>query len=260
MSSALTAAAGIDGIDGWALLLALARVAPLVLIAPALGGLPLPRVVQAALALVIALVVAGGLAPAAATLAAGGWGERVLVLGREVLVGATLGVVAAVPLAAASAAGAWASASAGDDVGVSAWSLFYPLAAAAVFFAVGGHLAVVGALGLSYRALPAGAGAAGGMASGTISIDVLAVSGAQMIAAGAALAAPLVVAGMLAALMVGAVERAAGLPVELLPETAVRRVVGALVAAAAVFALGLAVAGDTRALPAALARVVERLG
>lgn len=244
-------------IDPWALVLALARVAPLVLVAPALGGLPLPRVVQAALALVIALVVAGGLDPAAAGLAAAGWPARLALLGREVVIGATLGVVAAVPLLAAAAAGAWAAAAGGsDDAGVDTWSWFFPVTAAMVFFALGGHLAVVGALGLSYRALPAGGGDA--LAAGD-AVGVIAASGAQMIAAGVALAAPLVVAAMLAAVLVGVVERAAGLPVELVPEAAVRRCAVVLAAAAALVALALVVAGDTRALPASLAAAIERL-
>jgi flagellar biosynthetic protein FliR len=237
-------------VDPWALVLALARVAPLVLIAPALGGIPLPRVVQAALALVVALVIAsglalpgadGGVAPAA-MLAGASWGERVALLGREVMIGATLGVVAAVPLLAAAAAGAWAAASSGtDDAGVDTWSWFFPITAAMVFFAVGGHLAVIGALGLSYRALPAGGGAA--IAPGD-ALAVVVAAGAQMIAAGLALAAPLVVAALLATLLTGVVERGSAV---------------VLAAAAALVAIAMVIAGDARALPAALAAAVDRL-
>ncbi|HUQ04081.1 MAG TPA: flagellar biosynthetic protein FliR [Kofleriaceae bacterium] len=248
-------------VDPWALVLALARVAPLVLVAPALGGIPLPRVAQAALALVVASVVASGLAVPAATLAGAGWVERIALLGREVMIGATLGVVAAVPLLAAAAAGAWASASSGsDDAGVGTWSWFFPITAAMVFFAVGGHLAVIGALGMSYRALPAaGAGAGGGAVSAGDALAVVVGAGSQMIAAGLALAAPLVVASMLAAVLVGVVERAAGLPVELVPEPAVRRAVVVLAAAAALVAIAMVIAGDARALPTSLAAAVDRL-
>ena len=70
--------------------------APVVLIAPAAAGWPLPRVAQAALTLVLAALVAGGLGEAGAALAALPLIERGLVLGREVLVGTVLGVVAAV--------------------------------------------------------------------------------------------------------------------------------------------------------------------
>jgi hypothetical protein len=125
-----------------------------------------------------------------------------------------------------------------------------------VFFAVGGHLAVIGALGLSYRALPAGGGAA--IAPGD-ALAVVVAAGAQMIAAGLALAAPLVVAALLATLLTGVVERAAGLPVELVPESAVRRAAVVLAAAAALVAIAMVIAGDARALPAALAAAVDRL-
>lgn len=243
-------------VDPWALLLALARVAPLVLVAPALGGIPLPRTVQGALALVVALVIASGLAPAAVTFATAGWSDRILVLAREAMVGATLGVVAAVPLLAASAAGAWAAASTGsDDAGLGTWSWFFPVTAAMVFFAVGGHLAVIGALGMSYRALPVG----GAAVTGADAVSIVSASGARMIAAGVALAAPLVVAAMLTTVLAGAVERVAGLPVELVPESAVRRCAVVLAAAAAVVAIAMVIAGDARSIGPALADAVDRL-
>lgn len=248
--------AAVGAIDGWALVLALARVAPLVLVAPALGGIPLPRVVQAALAFVIALVVAGALGGPALVLASDGWPARIALLGREVLIGATLGVVAAVPLLAAAAAGAWTAASqGGDDAGVGMWSWFFPVTAAMVFFAVGGHLAVIGALGMSYRALPVGGDAVDAGAA----LGIVIASGAQMIVAGLALAAPLVVAAMLATVLTGVVERAAGVPVELVPETAVRRAAAVLAAAAALVAIAMVVAGDARALPSSLASAIDRL-
>lgn len=237
-------------VEGWALLLALARVAPVVLIAPAVAALPLPRVAQAALAVAVAAVVASGLD--GAVLADAGWGARVMLLGREAMIGAVLGVVAAVPLAGAAAAGAWAAAATDDDGG-GTWSMFFPLAAAAVFFGVGGHLAVIAALGVSYRALPVGAAASGG-------VDVVVVAGAQMIAAGLALAAPMLVAALIAAILAGVIERAAGASSSMVPELAVRRAAVGLAGAAAVFAIGLVIAGHARALPAALAAVVTRLG
>lgn len=236
-------------LDGWALLLALARVAPVVLIAPAVAALPLTRVAQVALAVAVAAVVASGLD--GALLRGAGWGERIALLGREAMIGAVLGMVAAVPLAGAAAAGAWASAAIDDDDG-GTWSLFFPLLAAAVFFAVGGHLAVIAALGVSYRALPAGVAPSGGL-------DVVVLAGAQLFAAGLALAAPLLVAALIAAIAAGMVERAAGASSALVPELAVRRVVVALAGAAAVFAIGLAVTGHARALPAALAATIARL-
>lgn len=254
-ASATAAFAATGGVDGWALIVALARVTPLVVLAPLVGGLPLPRSAQAALALVVAAVAAGGLASAGALVAAASWGERALLLAHEVAIGATLGVVAAVPLAAAAAAGAWAVAGTSDEAGTGAWALAFPLLAATVFFALGGHLAMVGALGLSYRALPAVAGV-----GGLDGVGAVVAAGAHLFAAGVALAAPLLVAALLATLLVGAVERVAGLGVELVPEVAVRRVVVVLVMAAAALAIGLAVAGHTRALPAALDAVLARVG
>lgn len=241
-------------VDGWGLLLALARVAPLVIVAPAAAGLPLPRVAQAALAVAVAAVIAAGLAAPGAVLEDATWAARAILLGREVMIGAVLGVIAAVPLAAASFAGAVVSAAADDDAGT-AWPTLFGLTAAAVFFGLGGHLAMIGALGMSYEAMPAGGAVdrGGGLA-------LIIGAGAQMLAAGLALAAPLLVAALLAALLVGGIERIAGLSTELVPELAVRRVVIAIAAAAAIFAIGLAIAGHTRALPSALAAAVARLG
>jgi flagellar biosynthesis protein FliR len=241
-------------VDGWALVLALARVAPLVLVAPAAAGLSLPRAAQAALALAVAAVIAAGLDAPAAAIADASWAARAMLLARETLVGAVLGAVAAVPLAAASIAAAWAASAADDVAGGGTWSSLFSLTAAAVFFGLGGHLTIVEALGMSYRALPAGSATPGG------GLALVVGAGAQMIAAGLALAAPLLVAALLAALLVGAIERAAGLSSELVPEVAVRRIAIALAAAAAVFAIGMAIAGHTRALPAALAGAIARLG
>src|SRR5688572_19079591 len=131
----------------------MARVGPLVLLAPAAAGLPLPRLAQAAIALVLGAVVAGGLGDEGAALATMSTAGRALVLARELLVGTVLGLVAAVPLVAASTAGAWLGAASGDDQGPSPWTIGVGLLAAVVFFGIGGHLAAVSAVGLSYRAL-----------------------------------------------------------------------------------------------------------
>ena len=236
-------------VDGWALLLALARVAPAVVVAPTATGLALPRVALGALALAIAAVVAGGIEPAGGLLAAAGWPERLILLAREAAIGAVLGVVAAVPLAAAATAGRWAASLAGEGGAPGAWGTAFALIGALVFFAVGGHLALASALGLSYRALPVGG-------PGGLGVEHIVGAGAALFAAALALAAPLVVAAVVAALVVGAVERAAGLSGALVPELALRRLVLTLALAAAVLAIGLAVAGDARALPAALGRVL----
>ena len=247
------AAAAVD-VTAWGLVLAAVRVAPVVLIAPAAAGLPLPRVAQAALTLVLAALVAGGLGEAGAALAALPLIERGLVLGREVLVGTVLGVVAAVPLIAASTAGGWLGAVSGDEDGRSPWSLGFGLLAAVVYFGIGGHLAAASAVGLSYRALPVGLGEQGALAG------VVVDAGASMLAAALALAAPLVITALIVARAAAAIERAAGLVVSVVPEVAVRRLVMVLALAAAALTIAIAVAGQTRALPDALGRALARLG
>ncbi len=240
------------GFDGWALVLALARVAPAILIAPSATGLAVPRVALGAVALAIAAVVATGLAAGAGVLAAAGWPERLLLLGREALIGAVLGVVAAVPLAAAATAGRWAATVADEAPGSAPWGSLFALVGALVFFAVGGHLALVGALGRSYRVLPV-VGGAGAVGAG---VEHVVAAGAGLFVTALAMAAPLVVAAVIAALVVGAAERAVGLPGLLVPELALRRLVLVLALAAAVLAIALAVAGEARALPAALERAL----
>ncbi len=242
-------------ITGWALVLAAARVAPVVLVAPAAAGLPLPRVAQGAVALVIAALVASGLGDAGVGLAALPMAARALVLVREALVGTVLGLAAAVPLLAASTAGGWLStvSGAGADDGPTPWGPGLGLLAAAVFFAIGGHLAAVSAVGLSYQALPVGAAGDGAMLA--VAVD----AGAAMLAAAVALAAPVLVTALVVALAVAAVERVAGLAAPLVPELAVRRLAIVLAMAAAVLAIAIAVAGQTRALPAALAHALARL-
>lgn len=241
-----------DGVlTGWALVLAAARVAPAVLLAPAVAGLPLPRLAQAALALVLAAVVAGGLADAGAALAVAPPGARALLVAREVLIGALLGLAAAVPLAAARTAGGWIAAVDGDERGP--WSTALALLGALVFFGVGGHLAVISALGLSYRALPVGGGWPAAL--GPTVVD----AGAAMLAAALVLAAPLVVTALVVGLASAVVERAGGLAGPVLPELALRRTALVLGGAAALVAIAVALAGDVRALPDALARAVNRL-
>ncbi|HVV83668.1 MAG TPA: flagellar biosynthetic protein FliR [Kofleriaceae bacterium] len=247
----MTGAAG--GLTAWGLLLAAARVGPLVLIAPAAAGLPLPRTAQVAIALVVAALVAGGLGDAAAALRAASMAGRLIVLARELLIGVALGVTAAVPLLAASAAGGWLAAVSGDDDRGSPWGIGLGLLAAVVFFGIGGHLAAVSAVGLSYRALPVGGAGEAALAGSVVD------AGAAILGSALVLAAPLLVTAVLVALAAAVIERAAGLATSVAPEAAVRRLAILLAAAAAIMAIAIAVAGDTRALPATLAAAIARL-
>lgn len=236
---------------GWWLVVALARVAPALLIA--LGGarLGVGRAATIAIAAVIALAIVGVggpvLEPAADAVARGDWSIRVAVLGRELAIGIALGVTAVVPIAAAQLAGAWLATISGEgEAGV--WSTATTLLAAMIFFALGGHLALIEAIGASYRALPP---AAGGAAPSLGAIALAA--GATLFAEAVALAAPLFGAVLVSALVIGAVERGAQLAAGALPVEALRRVAIAVALAAMIFALAYAIAAWTRGLPIALA-------
>jgi flagellar biosynthesis protein FliR len=111
------------------------------------GGLP--RVVHAALAVAVGLwsgaIVAASGAPIGISLAAAP---------SEVAIGAALGVIAAVPLVAAATAGRLVDL-AGTGRAHGPYGALFALLAAAVFVGVDGHVAVVGAVLDSHRALPA---------------------------------------------------------------------------------------------------------
>jgi flagellar biosynthesis protein FliR len=114
------------------------------------GGIP--RIVQVGLAVVAgwaAAVLAGVTLPAGLP-----DGALWLVAGRELAIGATLGLAAALPLLAAAAAGRLVDFSAG------AWSRgsyapLFGLLGAAVFVGIDGHVAVISAVASSFHDAPA---------------------------------------------------------------------------------------------------------
>ncbi|MEO6773790.1 MAG: flagellar biosynthetic protein FliR [Kofleriaceae bacterium] len=113
------------------------------------GGVP--RVVQAALAVALGLWSALLVAPAAAPLAAGIPWE---LAARELIIGATLGIGAAVPLLAAAAAGRIVDiAATGRPQGP--YAALFGVLAAAVFVGIDGHVAVIDAIVTSHRDIPA---------------------------------------------------------------------------------------------------------
>jgi flagellar biosynthetic protein FliR len=78
----------------------------------------------------------------------------VLIAARELAIGATVGLVAAVPLMAAGMAGRlvdFAGAARGT------YGALFSIVAAAVFFGIDGHVAAVAAIGESFRAVPVSA-------------------------------------------------------------------------------------------------------
>jgi flagellar biosynthesis protein FliR len=234
-------------VDAWALVFALARIAPAVLIVTVATSLALPRTALGIVVLVLAVVVAEGLSPAGVRLAEASWPARWLLLTREVSIGAVLGVVAAVPLAAIAVAGQWSAAVAGDVADAEHGGLLFRMVGALVYFATCGHLALVAALGDSYRVLPV-------LETRWLDASAVVHAGAALIALGVAMATPLFASALIATLVVGAVERAVGLWGGIVPELALRRLVLGVTLAAAMLAIALAVAGDVRQLPALLAR------
>ncbi len=140
------------------------RVGGLLLIAPALSGRPVPVMVRAGVLVLLTIL----LVPAGAA-AAGGAVPRVTpaTLVCETLIGMALGLGAAVFVGAAETAGDLISVQMGlsgaavlDPVtqqSAPALAGFSRLFAVALLFAVGGHLAMVGALASSVAVLPVGA-------------------------------------------------------------------------------------------------------
>jgi flagellar biosynthetic protein FliR len=165
---------------------AAARMAPAAFLAPPLGRSPGVRVAVAAG--LTALV-----APSLPEVAAGAaW--------RELLVGVALGVVAAVPFAAARAAGALTD-RARDPDGRGPLGTLFTLLALALFAAMNGPRLLVVAVAQSYTAFPVGSAPAPGAA-------VALEAGARLIGAGLILAAPALAALVLVELMVGLIARA----------------------------------------------------
>lgn len=130
----------------------------------ALAGRFVPRLVQLGLAVFVglwtALLVGGAPAAAGMPAPAPALGDAlVLVAARELVIGATIGLVAAVPLLAAVMAGRLVDHVAGAPAARGAYRGLFAILAAAVFVGIDGHVAVVTAIVDSFRELPAIAGA-----------------------------------------------------------------------------------------------------
>jgi flagellar biosynthesis protein FliR len=128
------------------LVLALRGAAAVAVLTTLVGGLP--RIVRAGLALAVGLwsaAIAGATLPDGAT-----W----LAAARELVVGATIGVVAALPLVAAATAGRLVDRSGGAR-GRGPYGALFGILAAAVFVGIDGHVAFVTAIVASFRDVPA---------------------------------------------------------------------------------------------------------
>jgi len=136
------------------LVLALRGAAAVFVLVTLVGGVP--RIVQAGLAAAVGLwsaAIAGAPVPDEAL---------ALVAAREIVIGATLGVIAALPLLAVATAGRLVDRSIGRSSGSAGgarthgpYGTLFSLLAAAVFVGIDGHVAFVAAIVTSFRDLPA---------------------------------------------------------------------------------------------------------
>lgn len=205
-----------------ALLVAAARTLPLALLVPALGGPRTSPRVRVGLGLLLAALVLPALRPAleAAPLTAMGPVRAALLLGREVLVGLTLGFAAGMLFRAAEAGGRLADVARGANVAEalapdggarsSALGDLYLLLAVIVFLELGGLRTLAHALARSYEAVPIAAptpplNAAGlGRAAALVTLVT-----AKLVESAVGLAAPVLVAMLLADVAFALMARAA---------------------------------------------------
>jgi type III secretory pathway component EscT len=201
-----------------ALALGGARAAPVVWMVGPLGGLRLPGPARVGLSVLLAGL-AGPLllqSAAAASLAEAAGARLALLLGRELLVGLVLGLVASAAFRAAEVAGHLGDTLRGANLAevldptsgerASPLAALYVLIASLVFFQIGGAARLCEALLASYRVLPIGGGL--GIASARSAAALVTVVSARLIASGIGLAAPVLVALWLADLALGLIARA----------------------------------------------------
>jgi flagellar biosynthetic protein FliR len=173
------------------LVLAVRGAVAIALVVALVGGLP--RLVQIGLAVTVGLwsaVVAGVAVPDDAL-----W----LVLGRELVIGCAIGVVAALPLLAAAMAGRLVDVASGARTRGPYGALF-SLLAAAVFVGIDGHVACVAAIAGSFGEVPALASAEPGVVATLGAIVPIAVR----------LAIPWLITGAVVEIAAGAAMRLAG--------------------------------------------------
>lgn len=154
---------------------------------------------------------------------------------REVVVGATLGILAAIPLLAAATAGRFVDL-AGANRPQGPYSALFGVLAAAVFVGVDGHIEVLRAILDSHRTLPALA---------ATRIDVLSALG-QLIPAAVRLAVPWLVTAAIVQLAVGAGTRVAARASANIPGTVAVPAALVMMTASLVATLAVAIAALVR--------------
>lgn len=206
-----------------ALGLGAARAIPIAWLVPAFGGRSLPLAARVGVGLVLATLgwpylMMAATAPALARLGALGWS---LVAAREVLIGASVGWVVALAFRAAEAAGGLADVARGAGQAEASSPLssdsstplgaLYWLSAALIFLELGGLGRLASALARSYLAIPIGSGAGAGATSARAgvgaAVELVVVASARLVESAVGLAAPVIVALLLADLALTAVAR-----------------------------------------------------
>lgn len=212
------------------LLLALRGAAAVAVLTAVVGGLP--RIVQLGLAIVVGLwsaLLAGTVAGSAAPIAA-----PVLVAAHELVVGATLGLLAAIPLLAAGAAGRLVDVTMAARQGP--YASLFAILAGAVFVGIDGHVTLVTSIVDSFHTAPAIA---------TVQPRVLASLGG-LVPQAVALAIPWLVTAAVVELAIGAGVRVAGRAGPHVPFAAAVPAALVMITAALVATLAVAIAALIR--------------
>jgi flagellar biosynthesis protein FliR len=203
-----------------ALAVAATRTLPLALLVPALGGPRTSRLVRVGLGLLFAVLVLPAVRPAlsAGPLSSLGPVGFLLLLGRELLVGLTLGFAAGMLFRAAEAAGRLADVLRGANEAEalspdgggrsSALADLYLMIAVVVFLELGGLRILAAALARSYEAVPliAPLPAAAGLGRAAALLTLVT---AKLVESAVGLVAPVLVAMLLADVALGILARAA---------------------------------------------------
>jgi len=212
---------GGEMVQGLALALALgaARSVPIVLLVPGFGGRALPVPLRVGIGLLLASFSLPHLASgtAATLLRSPGTGAWILIAARESLTGATVGLVVSFFFRAAEAAGGLVDVLRGasfaevlaPDSGARSSPLgaLYLLLATVVFLELGGIGRLAVALARSYEALPLGGGPGARVAGLESQLQMMLVASAKLVESAVGLAAPVIVALLLADVALGVVGR-----------------------------------------------------
>lgn len=212
------------------LLLALRGAAAIGVLTAVVGGFP--RIVQLGLALVVGLW-AAWLAPSAVPSAAL-VATPLLVAAHELVVGATLGLLAAIPLLAAGAAGRLVDGTLSARQGP--YASLFAILAGAVFVGIDGHVTLVTSIVDSFQATPAIA---------TVQPRILAALGG-LVPQAVALAIPWLVTAAVVELAIGAGVRVAGRAGTHAPVAAAVPAALVMITAALVATLAVAIAALIR--------------